>query len=307
MSEDTGKKSPKTLADVSHLFFSGGEEHPHAPAAGPEPSSSREGGTGAALLTDPSEDSGRWHRTTLFVVTGADGSPGKSTVAINLAHALMSRGRVGIVDADPKLPNARFYLGLPSWHYLSPVTGEGRSAPNTLSDSGLVVVDRAAGGGGPGDLVGSGGVAYVDVSGGGRVPLHHLVFDLPAARASWIAPVAGRVGLYVVVARAGRAGFEETYAALSTLRMGLGIERVGLILNMVRSSSDAGEAAEKIETAARRLLSLDVRFLGGVVLQPRLGSEQRERGAIVRSRPDAVAALQLREVSSRALEIAVGP
>ena len=70
----------------------------------------------------------------------------------------------------------------------------------------------------------------------------------------------------MVVARAGRAGFEEAYAALSTLRTGLGIERVGLILNMVQSSSDAGEAAEKIETAARRLLSLDVRFLGGVVL-----------------------------------------
>ena len=241
--------------------------------------------------------------TTLFVVTGGDRTPGKSTVAVNLAHSLQSHGRVGIVDADPKLPNARFFLGLPSWHYLSPVTWEGRPAPNTLSDSGLVVVDRASGSSSLGDVLGTGDVVYVDITGGGRVPLHYLVVDMPVGRMEWASVVADRVGLFVVVAGPGRASFEETYRALVILREDVGAAEVGLVVNRAPDRASVEDFRWKMEEAAERLLSMDVRFLGGISREPDLGSYQRERGAIVRSRPDAVASLQLREVSTNALEL----
>ncbi len=328
MSERAGNRSPKTLADVSHLFFSNDEERrttaparsAETPADGGGPSvveaRPAEGNDGAAPdaasatptagAGDGPRADGRWHRTDIFVVTGGDLSPGKSTVAVNLAHALMSRGRVGLVDADPKLPNARFYMGLPSWHYLSPVTWEGRPAPNTLSDSGLVVVDRASGKSASDELVGVGEVTYIDISGGGRVPLHYLVVDLPAPRVAWLQPVTERVGLFVVVQGPDRASFEETYAVLSELRRSLGLDQVGLVVNKVRNQEEARDIHAKTEAAAERLLSMSVSFLGGVAFEENLGSRQRERGAIVRSRPDAVAALQLREVSTQALGIVSG-
>jgi flagellar biosynthesis protein FlhG len=332
MSERAGDKSPKTLADVSHLFFSNDEERrttaPVSSADAPAEDGGSpvveerppQGGDGAvpveptapggaasgAAAGERTRTDGRWHRTGVFVVTGGARSPGKSTVAVNLAHALMSRGRVGLVDADPKLPNARFYMGLPSWHYLSPVTWEGRPAPNTLSDSGLVVVDRASGTSASDELVGVGDVTYVDISGGGRVPLHYLVVDLPAPRAAWLRPVTERVGLFVVVMGPDRASFEETYVVLSELRGSLGLEHVGLVVNKVRDQEDARDIHAKTAAAAERLLSMRVSLLGGVAVEENLGSRQRERGAIVRSRPDAVAALQLREVATQALGIVAG-
>jgi MinD-like ATPase involved in chromosome partitioning or flagellar assembly len=224
-------------------------------------------------------------------------------VAVNLAHALMARGRVGLVDADPKLPNARFYLGLPSWHYLSPVTWEGRPAPNTVSDSGVVVLDRASGSQPAEDIIGNGDVVYVDIASGGRVPLHYMVVDLPVERAAWIGPIADRVGLFVVVATPGVCGFHEAYNVLATLRGEVGLQGAALVVNMIEKTGSAADFHAKMEVAAECLLSMKMDFLGGIAYQANLGSEQRERGAIVRSRPDAVAALQLREISSKALAV----
>jgi hypothetical protein len=48
---------------------------------------------------------------------------------------------------------------------------------------------------------------------------------------------------------------------------------------------------------------VDVHLLGAVLPEPGLGAEQRERGAIVSSRPDAASALSLRQIVSNVLEL----
>jgi MinD-like ATPase involved in chromosome partitioning or flagellar assembly len=302
MSQGAGSRSPKTLADVSHLFFSvtgGRQGASHVdPAAG--------AGAGASVSSEDAgrplgRDPGRWRRTRVVVVTGGYGAPGKSTIAINLAHALMQRGRVGIFDADPRIPNARFYLGFPSWHYLSPLTGEGKEAPTTLTDSGLVVADWSVGSGDPAQLLGVGDVVYVDIPDAGRHPLDYVVIDLAPSRIPWIRPVAPRVDQFILVARPEWDGFEEAFGVLSALGTELGAADVGVVVNRVRESGYATAFHDKLATAGERLLSLKTRLLGGVVFEPNLGSEQRERGAIVRARPDAVSALLLREIAANIL------
>ena len=313
MSSSTSNKTPKSLADVSHLFFSSTEEEPEREAAMPasaSPAVAVSASPGVAASASQEAPAGscadvdraaRWERTKLFVVTGGNSGPGKSTVAVNLAHAFMSTGSVGVFDADSKIPNARFYMGTPSWNYLSPLVGEGQAAPTVRVDSGIVAVDCTGGGGRADEFLGRGESVYVDVDGDGRERLSCAVIDLAIGRAAWLAPILDRVGLFVVVARPGWAGFSEAFSVLARLRRDLGVKQVGLTVNMVPDNDYAARFFSKMRVAAERLLSMDVHFLGGMVYEENLGREQRERGSIVRSRPEAVFALMLREAASKAL------
>jgi len=301
MDEGASSRSPKTLADVSHLFFSKVEESAEelldvtVRAAGDPRDETR---------VEPvvAETAGP-HRTRLFVVTGADDSPGKSTIAINLAQALVPFGRVAIFDADRRIPNARYFLGLPSWHYLSPLTGGGASAPNIVTDAGVVVTDWSSGDNGMDDALGGGGVIYTDVPEFGRTALDFVVVDVSVSRTEVLSRLAAQASAYIVTARPGRLGFEHAFVAVKRVRGESGADSVGLVVNGASSEDYARAFHAKIRAAAKRLLSVDVRFLGAVLPEPGLGAEQRERGAVVASRPDAACALSLRDITTNTLEL----
>lgn len=289
MDEGAGSRSPKTLADVSHLFFSGVAESVEEPPAAASPVVAQAGDAGRRV-------------TRLFVVTGGDDAPGKSTIAVNLAHALAAFGRVAVFDADPRVPNARFYLGLPSWHYLSPLTG-GSAAPDVVTDAGVVVTDWSGDANGLDTGVGEGDLLYADVPEAGRDPLDFAVVDVPITREKLLSDLAGRVSMYVVAARPCWSGFEHAFAALRTLRRKCDADSATLVVNGASGEEQAKAFHAKIVTVAERLLSMDVRLAGTVHHEPGLGAEQRERGAIVVSRPDATAALALRQIAANALEM----
>jgi MinD-like ATPase involved in chromosome partitioning or flagellar assembly len=297
MSDGAGIKTPKTLADVSHLFFSDVEERrgDTVPPGDRPPEGSVPGGD-----TSAAREPGRWSPTRTVLVTGGASSPGKSTIAANLATALTTRGTVALFDADPRIPNARFYLGLPSWHYLSPLTDEPSPAPVTVTESGLVVADWAAGDP-PVDGLNAGRLVYLDVEGAGRCGLDYAVVDAPMSRIEWISEIARSVGRFVVVAGPGLSGFEQAFGALGQLKRRAGVTGAGLVVNMVPHLNYASSFHAKLAAVALRLLSVELLYLGGVVFEPGLGAEQREHGAIVRSRPDAAVALLMREAAANAL------
>jgi len=290
MDEGAGSRSPKTLADVSHLFFSSAAESVEEPTE-----------VAANPVVAPSGDAGR-RVTKLFVVTGGSDAPGKSTIAVNLAHSLATFGRVAVFDADPRVPNARFYLGLPSWHYLSPLTG-GSAAPDVVTDAGVVVTDWSCDANGLDAGTGERELLYADVSDAGREPLDFAVVDVPTTRQKLLSDLAGRTSVYVVAARPCWSGFEHAFAALRTLRRECDADWATLVVNGSSGEDQANAFHAKIMTAAERLLSMDVHLAGTVPHEPGLGAEQRERGAIVVSRPDAAAALALRQIAANALEM----
>jgi MinD-like ATPase involved in chromosome partitioning or flagellar assembly len=283
MDENAGSRAPKTLADVSHLFFSS---------------------TVKATEESPAQDVAAPGRTRLLVVTGGDDSPGKSTIAVNLAQALVPHGRVAIFDADPSVPNARYFLGLPSWHYLSPLTGGGEAAPVIATEAGVVVTDWSHSGAATNGLLGSGDVVYTDVPDGGRQALDFVVVDVPASRTEMLSVLGAHWPAFIVAARPVRTGFEHAFAALRNLRREANVSSAALVVNGASNEAHARAFHAKMRAAAGRLLSVDVRLLGAVLPEPGLGAEQRERGAIVASRPDAAVALSLRQIASSALELA---
>jgi MinD-like ATPase involved in chromosome partitioning or flagellar assembly len=295
MGDGSGSGSPKTLEDVSHLFLSSAGERGSVEVRPPE------GATGDEPSGLGRSRGGR--ATRLFVVTGDALSPGKSTVAVNLAHALALHGHSGLLDADPRVPNARFYMGLPSWHYLSPLTGEGRPAPNVLTDSGVVVADWSVTEVAANDLIGADGTMRLELPQTGVQALEFGVVDAPLSRAVGLAEACHRSGFYIVVARPGWSGFQRAFAALSFLAAEAGAVEAGLVVNRVPGIAYGQGFSAKLALAAKRLMSMKTRFLGAVTVHPGLGSEQRERGVIVRSRPDATSALLLREIAANALSL----
>lgn len=295
MSEDAGGSSPKTLADVSHLFFSSVEKSGDEAADAP-----------AKTDVVDTQTRGRASRTRFVVVTGGDGGPGKSTVAVNVAQALSSFGRVGVFDADPRIPNARFYLGLPSWHYLTPLTGGGEAAPNAATDSGVVVVDWSLGEKRAAEMLEAGDPLCAAARDFGSEPVDFAVVDAPVTRAALLEMVGRREPLYIVVSDTGRRGFEWAFAALKRLRRATGASEVSLVVNRAPDEAYAEAFHAKTAAVAKRLLSVDVDLLGGIPSEPGLAAEQRERGPVVVSRPGSVVAASLREVSSRALGLLKG-
>jgi flagellar biosynthesis protein FlhG len=305
MSGHQDQKTPKTLADVSHLFFSKGEDG-ERPSDGPV----RPGPTIEPIeveqpieLSEPrGGEEKHWSRTLVVPVTG-NGRPGVSTVAVNLAHALLPWGRVGLFDADPRLPNARFYLGLPSSDYLGHATG-GSASPTTLIDGGLVVGDWVTEGAGPDGPAGA-QTLYVDVDGAGRRSLDIVVVDVALGRLGLLASLIPLIEAPVLVAGPDLDGFVEAYAGVASLRSA-GMPAPLLVVNGVDSHDDAARFAAKMREVSERLLGVKVGFAGAVRRVPGLGSRQRERGPIVRSEPDSIAALSLREVASNVLAAARG-
>ena len=324
MSADAGSKPPKTLADVSHLFFSKVEgRSDDAPAASADARATEApvahrgvhaddspavsptvSPTVSAPVAETKEKAAPAQETEhpatrVFVVTGADDAPGKSTIAVNLAHFLMPFGRVALFDADPRVPNARFYLGLPSWNYLSPLIGGGEPVQTAVTDRGLVVVDWVNGAASE-----DRGISSADLPEYGRKSLDFAVVDLPLGRGDVLSALAPKRPVYIVAARTGLAGFENAFAVLKTLRVEGEAQKAALVVNRAPDDDYALAFHAKTEAAAGRLLRMEVGFLGGVPAEPGLGGEQRERGAIVSSRPSAAVALSLRQAASNALDLA---
>jgi hypothetical protein len=221
-----------------------------------------------------------------------------------MAHALLPLGRTAIFDADTRIPNARFYLRMPSWNYLSPITGDGTQVPNVETDDGLIVGDWSAGDHCIEKTLNGGAAVHLDCPDGSRRLVRFAVVDAPFSRSGVIERVRARRACFVVVARPGRAGFICAFAALKALRSTDGPRVAGLVVNGVPSDDYAVDYHAKISDAAKRLLSMEVALLGGVRSQPGMAALQRERGAIVASCPDALAALSLRRIASDAVLLA---
>lgn len=316
MDQDAANRPPKTLADVSHLFFSRAEEtaddatdEASGPRAGagataPEPVANDGSTPAPAANGGPSTDAERPGGTRIFVVTGGDDHPGKSTIAANLSHALLRFGRVSLHDADPRIPNTRFYLGLPSWNYLSPLTGAGEPAPNIATESGLVVVDWVFASEETLAGLGSGEVVYLDAPGVGRRPVDSMVVDLPLKRLHLLRGLEGRPVSHIVVARPGRSGFENAFAALKAICRSEAPPSAALVVNRAPDHDYASRFHAKTALATERLLSMRTEFLGAVTVEAGLAGEQRERGIITAAKPDSPTALSLRQLASRALDFA---
>ena len=172
-----------------------------------------------------------------------------------------------------------------------------------MTDAGVVVMDWSTAAANSDGALGAGGVLYTDVPESGREPLAFAVVDAPTWRTELMTRLAERASAFIVSARPGRSGFESAYGALRALKHHCGLDSAGLVVNGASSEGYAASFHAKMKAAAVRLLFMELHLLGSVPHEPGLGAEQRERGAIVASRPEAATALSLRRVASNILEL----
>jgi ATP-binding protein involved in chromosome partitioning len=266
----------------------------HGPPAGAAPQS-----TGMPAAPAPAEFP---NLGTVIAVSSGKGGVGKSTVAANLAAALVAAGRrVGIMDADIYGPNIPRMFGV----FDRPEVREGRIQPLRAHGVALMsigfLVDRDAPAIWRGPIIMKVLQQFLrDVAWG---ELDYFIVDMP--------PGTGDAQLSLVqsihVAGAVIVTTPQEMAVGDALRGARMFERVNVpVLGIVENMSAWTDPATGTRTAlfgsgggARLADELGVPLLGEVPLQPGL-AEAADRGApVVTDAPDSPAARALAQVAER--------
>ena len=192
------------------------------------------------------------------LVTSAQKSEGKTTVAANLAAELAGSGNsVIVVDTDMRRPRLHVYLGLaPNGHGLAEVLSDGVPLEKALENVELVVPSRNGSGrfrresnGGPAPRAGSGSLRALQVGNAPHNPARLLTPDATSrlleelrSKADYVIvdapPLLGLADAYplalqtdnvLVVARLARTRKDTAEAARETLE-GLGVRSIAVVL-----------------------------------------------------------------------------
>jgi receptor protein-tyrosine kinase len=168
----------------------------------------------------------------VLVVTGADGSDGHTSVAVNLAQALAGAGhRTVLVDADLRHPVVTSSLGLPGSTGLSTVlAGEATLRDALQESSGLEVLPAGATAANPTDLIES--TAAADLLEELSAQFDYVVVAAPSLPAADAALLASRSQGVLLVARYGRTTTKQLTEAVYRLERA-GAPLLGTVLTMM--------------------------------------------------------------------------
>lgn len=168
----------------------------------------------------------------VLVVTGADGSDGHTSVAVNLAQALAGAGhRTVLVDADLRHPAVTSSLRLPGSTGLSTVlAGEATLRDALQESSGLEVLPAGATAANPTDLIES--TAAADLLEELSAQFDYVVVASPSLPAADAALLASRSQGVLLVARYGRTTTKQLTEAVYRLERA-GAPLLGTVLTMM--------------------------------------------------------------------------
>ncbi len=308
-----GKIRPRIEAAVKDLPGAGALElvtelAPQAGrTAGPAPSDSASGAREHHGSPQPVAAGGRGPKPipgvrSIIAVASGKGGVGKSTVAANLALALRTYGRVGLLDADVYGPSAPLLLGTEGAQ--PEVTSDRRITPieahgiRMISMGFFIEQDRPVIWRGP--MVTKLVAEFINNVEWGD--LDYLVLDLP--------PGTGDVQLTLaqqLVMNGGVIVTTPQEVALADVRRGVkmfgqvGVPVLGLIENMSgHVCSQCGHATDVFGTGGGEKMAgeLEIPFLGRIGLVASVGSHGDKGTPIVEAEPDSPVTQQFRQIAS---------
>ncbi len=248
----------------------------------------------------------------VIAVTGGKGGVGKTTVAVNLATALASRGKeVMLLDGDLGLANVDVFLGLTPRLTLADVLAGNCTLEEVVMDTpqGFKVVPAASGIAQLAELDSMTHLGLVRAFGDISTRLDVMVVDTAPGIAGSVLQFSQAAQQVLVVICDEPASLTDAYALIKILSRDHGVKQFRVLVNQVRGRGMGQALFHRFERVVQRFLQVDLDYVGEVPEDPFLRRAIREQRPVVTGYPTCPAAMALKTLALRAdmWPVAEGP
>jgi len=248
----------------------------------------------------------------VVAVTGGKGGVGKTTVAVNLAASLASRGKeVMLLDGDLGLANVDVFLGLTPRLTLADVLAGTCSLEEVVLDApqGFKVVPAASGITQLAELDALTHLGLVRAFGDLSARLDFLVVDTAPGIAGSVLQFSQAAQQVLVVICDEPASLTDAYALIKILSRDHGVRQFRVLANQSRGRGLGQALFQRFERVASRFLSVELDYVGEIPEDTFLRRSIREQRPVVTAYPSCPAAMALKTLALRAdmWPIAEGP
>ena len=239
----------------------------------------------------------------VIAVTGGKGGVGKTTVSVNLAAALASRGKqVMLLDGDLGLANVDVFLGLTPRLTLADVLAGNCSLEEVVLDAlqGFKVVPAASGIAQLAELDTLTHLGLVRAFGDIISKVDVMVIDTAAGIAGSVLQFSQAAQQVLVVLCDEPASLTDAYALIKILSRDHGVKQFRVVVNEVRGHGLGQALFQRFERVATRFLSVDLDYVGEIPEDAFLRRSIREQRPVVTAYPSAPASVALKTLALRA-------
>lgn len=252
------------------------------------------------VMEGPAEGRGNFART--VAVTSGKGGVGKTTVAVNLAIQLSQLGRrVVLLDADLGTANVDVICNLNPTSTIAHVVAGRRTLHETMVE-------------GPGGfqlIPGASGLAQIaNLSEFERCNLMQQMRRLESRADVVLIDTGAGVGANVlsfavaadealVVTTPEPTAITDAYAVIKTMHRQKPDVDVRVLVNMVRDEREGRAVFDRMSAVCRRFLSLQPRYAGYIVADPRVQASVRRRRPFVLDAPSCLASTCINQLAHR--------
>jgi flagellar biosynthesis protein FlhG len=209
---------------------------------------------------------------TVISVTSGKGGVGKTSIVVNMAILMASKGkRVLVLDADLGLANVDVMLGLsPKLTIKHVLDGECTIEDIVLTGpSGISIIPASSGIQELSDLKPEQQISLMNALDYFDHEIDYMIVDTGAGISKNVMYFNAAAQRVIVVATSEPTSITDAYAIIKVLRKHYGIKRFDLIINNVTSKMEGDQVAKKLTLVCER-------FLGDVILHM-LGSIPHDR------------------------------